>query len=118
MVEEGKEALQQILQLYNFSESPHLQSQIAGITELNSSRHFARVVADNGIAWARGTQVRLQLDEEQFVGGGAYLFANVLEQFLGMYVSMNSFSQLLATTVQRKEILREWPPRAGRSIHL
>src|SRR5205823_8163595 len=35
LVEEGKEALQQILQLYNFSESPHLQSQIAGITELN-----------------------------------------------------------------------------------
>lgn len=118
LVEEGKEAFQQILQLYNFSDSVHLQSQIAGIASLDSSRHFARVVSDFGVTSARGTRVQLQLDEEQFVGGGVYLFASVIEHFLGMYVSMNSFSQLVASTTQRKEVLREWPPRAGRSILL
>jgi len=116
--EEGKEAFQQILQLYNFSDSVHLQSQIGGIANMNSSPHFARVVSDLGVTSARGTRVQLQLDEEQFVGGGVYLFASVIEHFLGMYVSMNSFSQLVASTVQRKEVLREWPPRAGRSILL
>jgi len=50
------------------------------------------------------------------VGGGVFLFANVVEHFLGMYVSMNSFSQMIASTLQRKEVLKEWPPRAGRSI--
>src|SRR5438270_2188873 len=118
LVEEGKEAFQQILQLYNFSDSVHLQSQIGGIANMNSSPHFARVVSDLGVTSARGTRVQLQLDEEQFVGGGVYLFASVIEHFLGMYVSMNSFSQLVASTVQRKEVLREWPPRAGRSILL
>jgi type VI secretion system protein ImpG len=116
LVDEGKEALQQILSLYNFSDSIHLQNQIAGISKIHSSRHFAPVMTENGIFAARGTKVELELDEEQFVGGGVYLFASVIERFLGGYVSLNSFSQLVATTVQRKEVMREWAPRAGRSI--
>jgi type VI secretion system protein ImpG len=42
----------------------------------------------------------------------------VLEVFLGLYVSMNSFSQLRVKTRQRKEILKQWPPRAGQRILL
>jgi type VI secretion system protein ImpG len=57
--------------------------------------------------------VELELDEEQFAGSGAYLFASVLEHFLGLYTSINSFSLLSARTRQRKAELREWPPRAG-----
>ncbi len=116
LVEDGKEGLQQILHLYNFSESAHSKSQIAGINALTSSRHFARVISEAGMTSARGTQVRMELDEEQFVGGGVYLFASVLEHFMGLYVSMNSFTQLIASTLQRKDVLKEWPPRAGRSI--
>ena len=52
------------------------------------------------------------------MGGGVYLFASILEYFLGLYVSMNSFSQLVVRTPQRKEALREWQPRAGRKILL
>jgi type VI secretion system protein ImpG len=116
LVDEGKESLQQILNLYNFSDSVYLQNQIAGIAKIESTRHFAPVVTDNGVFSARGTRVGLELDEEQFVGGGVYLFASVIERFLGSYVSINSFSQLVASTVQRKGVLREWPPRAGRTI--
>lgn len=116
LADDGREALQQILALYNFSDSPYLQNQIQGITGVRSSRHFARVITDSGMTATRGTRVEVQFDEDQFVGGGVYLFACVLEQFLGSYVSMNSFTQLAATTAQRKETLKEWPPRAGRLI--
>jgi type VI secretion system protein ImpG len=116
LVEDGKEGLQHILHLYNFSDSTHSKGQIAGINALSSSRHFARVISEAGMTSARGTQVRMELDEEQFVGGGVYLFASVLEHFMGLYVSMNSFTQLIASTLQRKDVLKEWPPRAGRSI--
>lgn len=51
-----------------------------------------------------------------FTGGGVFLFASVLERFLGEYVSLNSFSQLAVRTKQRKEPLKEWPPRAGHTI--
>ena len=62
----------------------------------DSKRHFARVAEEGmaGVSFARGTLVDMEFDEEQFVGGGVYLFAAVLEYFLGLYVSINSFSQL------------------------
>jgi len=78
--------------------------------------HFARLVSENGISFARGTRVEMDLDEEQFVGGGVYLFASVIEQFLALYSSLNSFTQLAVKVRQGKEVLREWPPRAGQNI--
>jgi type VI secretion system protein ImpG len=116
LVEDGRDALQHILRLYNFTDSAHIQKQIEGITKVESQRHFARVISEHGVSFARGTRVRVELDEQQFVGGGVYLFAGVLEHFLALYVSMNSFSQLVVTTTQRREVLENWPPRAGHKI--
>ncbi|MBI1896789.1 MAG: type VI secretion system baseplate subunit TssF [Acidobacteria bacterium] len=116
LVEEGREALQEILKLYNFTDSVYSAKQIEGLTSLRSRKHFARVISESGVTFARGLRVEMEFDEEQFVGGGVYLFAAVLERFLGMYVSLNSFSQLVARTKQRKEVLKEWPPRAGERI--
>ncbi|HET8549517.1 MAG TPA: type VI secretion system baseplate subunit TssF [Bryobacteraceae bacterium] len=122
LVEHGKEALQEMLRVYNFSEgkadSAYLDRQISGISSVSSRRHFARVSSPEGISFARGTRVDMELDEEQFVGGGVYLFASILEHFLGLYVTLNSFSQLAVRTKQRKEPLRVWPPRAGHRILL
>jgi type VI secretion system protein ImpG len=116
LVEDGKDSLQQILKLYEFTNTAFSQKVIEGIVGVKSHPHFARVISEHGITFARGTRVELELDENQFVGGGVYLFASVLEHFLAQYASLNSFSQLVATTRQRKEALREWPPRAGRKI--
>ena len=55
----------------------------------------------------------MAFDEEQFTGSGVFLFATVLERFLGLYASMNSFSALAVTTRQRKRAVHEWAPRAG-----
>lgn len=116
LVEEGNVALQQILRLYDVGRSAYSQNVINSILRVNSRRHFAPVSSENGITFARGTRVQLELDEEQFVGGSAYLFASVLERFLGLSASLNSFTQLVVTTPKRKEPLREWLPRAGRRI--
>jgi type VI secretion system protein ImpG len=116
LVEGGRQALQHILQLYNFTDSPVARKIIDGVLDVQSERHFARVVSDSEISFARGTRVKLLLDEEQFVGNGVYLFSAVMEYFLGLYCTMNSFSQLVVSTKQRKEVLREWPPRAGRKV--
>ena len=118
LVEDGREALQEILRLYNFTRSTYSERQIEGLLSVASRRHFARVVSEDGVAFARGTRVEMEFDEEHFVGSGVYLFAAVLECFLGLYVSMNSFSRLEVRTRQRKEILKLWPPRAGQKILL
>ena len=102
LVGEGREAFQELLRLYNFTGSTYSEKHIEGLTALDSSRHFARVVTDDGVTFARGMQVEMEFDEEQFTGAGVYLFAAVIEQFLGMYVSMNSFSQLRVRTPSAK----------------
>ena len=116
IVEDGKGALQEVLRLYNFSNSADVDKQIAGIVGLGSKRHFARINSDSGIAFARGTQVHMEFDEEDFSGSGVYLFATVIDRFLGLYASLNSFSQLVVKTRQRREVLKQWPPRAGQAI--
>ncbi|MGH9402933.1 MAG: type VI secretion system baseplate subunit TssF [Terriglobia bacterium] len=116
LVEDGRDALTEILKLYNFSNLLDLGKQIEGIKEVKSQRHFAPVVSENGISFVRGTRVNVDFDEEYYAGGGVYLFARVLEHFLGLYTSLNSFTQLVATTRQRREALHEWPPRAGQAI--
>jgi len=37
----------------------------------------------------------------------------VLERFLGLYTSLNSFTQTVARVRQRGGVLKKWPPRAG-----
>ena len=65
---------------------------------------------------ARRDEVTVELDEEKYVGTGAYLFASVLERFLGLYASINSFTQLVARTRQGEGLLKRWPPRAGDEV--
>jgi type VI secretion system protein ImpG len=115
-VEGGRDALQQILRLYDIGRTAYSQNVIESILRIRSAKHFTRVSGSNGITFARGTRVELELDESQFVGSGAYLFASVLERFIALSVSLNSFTQLSVTTPQRKGPLHEWQPRAGRRI--
>jgi type VI secretion system protein ImpG len=115
-VGEGKEALKEILRLNNFSDSPNGNRMIHGLKRLNSQRGFARITSAEGIAFARGWHIEIELDEEQFPGGGAYLFSAVLERFLASYASLNSYTQLTVRSNRRREAIGEWKPRAGQKI--
>ena len=114
LIQGGGEALKEILKLYDFDNSAVTRQQISGITSLESRYVTKRI----GQSMCRGIEVTLQFDEDKFVGTGLYLFASVLEVFLGQYVSVNSFSQLVAKTVQKKEVLKKWPPRNGNRVLL
>ncbi|MGH9345391.1 MAG: type VI secretion system baseplate subunit TssF [Terriglobia bacterium] len=116
--EGGSEALREILQLYNFWDSNVIQQHIAGITGVRSRRVAGRPASMPWNGFCRGTEVTIEFDEEKYIGSGVFLFANVLERFLGLYASLNSFSQLVAITKQREEPLKRWPPRAGDQILL
>ncbi|MDB4898543.1 MAG: hypothetical protein JWN53_351 [Gemmatimonadetes bacterium] len=113
LVDSGVDSLRDILRLHDFGDTASTRRQIAGVAAVRSAPAFARIATEHGLTFARGRRVELDLDEEEFTGGGVYLFASVLERFLGLYVSLNSFSVLSARTRQRKTAVREWPPRAG-----
>ena len=117
LVSEGREALQEILKLYDFAGFGLLQQNRGGHHRPEKQTAvFARVISEEGIAFARGTRVELEFDEEQFVGGGVYLFASVIEYFSGALCVVEQLQPVVRRVQQRKEVLREWPPRAGRRI--
>ncbi len=112
IVEGGEEALKEILKLYDFDDSPATRQQISGIVKLDSAHVTKRL----GQSFCRGIRTTITFDEDKFVGAGLFLFASVLERFLGQYVSVNSVSQLVAKTTLKEGILKIWNPRSGRDI--
>jgi len=111
--EEGRAAMQEILRLHNVSDTTASENQVGSILKMKSSPNFALVDSAYGLIPARGTQVEMEFDEQQFAGSGLYVFAAVLDRFLAGYATMNSFSQLTARSTLRKEAMGKWPPRAG-----
>ncbi len=117
---EGKHALQEILRLYDFSDpqsAPQLASVtrnlIDGILGVSSRRVVDRTGGGAASGFARGVEVTIDLDEQKYIGAGAYLFASVLERFLAAYVTINSFTRLIARTRPGERVFNQWPPRAG-----
>jgi len=110
--ERDPEVLREILKLYDFTDSSAVQQQIVGLVGVSSRQVWRRIRSARGSGFARGIEATLEFDEAAYVGTGVYLFASVLEKFLGLYVSINSFSETIATTRQRGE-LKRWAPRSG-----
>lgn len=107
----GLNYLKEMLALYDITHSSVMQRQIAGITAL--SHRPARVWLKAGVtrgALVHGIEVRLTLDEDAFAGSGMHLFIQVLDHFFGLYVHLNSFSQLTVLShADGKELFRCLP---------
>jgi len=114
---EGLEALKQILYLYDFKTSPVNRQMINGITALKSEIITRKVKVDKKWLFCRGVKVIVTFDESMYSGTSLILFASVLEKFFGQYVSLNSFSQMVAID-RNKEVIKEWPPRNGQQVLL
>ena len=116
--QEGADALREILKLYDFADSAETRAMIDGVLSVRTRRVAGRAAGEPRGGFCRGLEVTVLFDEERFAGSGVYLFACVLERFLGLYCSINSFSKLIATTNKREGDLRRWPARAGETVLL
>lgn len=130
--EHAAEALREILGLYLVEGMDDLQLRrrwVDGIKNVSSARMAARLPPDRGRdprrslrpsgGIAQGLEVKVTLDDDAFAdGAGAYLFSTVLEQYLGLWVSINSFTRLVVTSRQRDSRGEEWrwPPRVGQRV--
>jgi type VI secretion system protein ImpG len=107
------DALQEILHLYNFNDSTVTRKQILGIKGVESRKAVRQVGGRVGTGFVRGLQTIITFDEDEFVGSGIYLFSCVLDRFMGLYASINSFNQLEIRSLQRDEPIKLFRPRAG-----
>jgi type VI secretion system protein ImpG len=114
------EALRGILELYNF---PSLYDREAGRANERRLEGIVGMESRGEDFLFRGTPVRgiatsLAMKEDYFAGeGDLFLFATILNEFLSLYVSLNSFSRLTVKGVQQGEVY-SWPPKIGRQAIL
>jgi len=109
---EGASALRDILKLYSDSSDLQTRKQIDGLKSISSRPITRRITGSGSVAFARGLEVTVTLEEAAFEGTGAFLLGAVLEQFFAKYVSINSFTETVVKTLERGEIVR-WTMRNG-----
>jgi type VI secretion system protein ImpG len=111
--QQGAAALRELLKLYSTPGDAALRKQIEdGVRSISARPVTRRMPIPGPIAFGRGLEITLKLDEAAFEGAGAFLLGAVLERFLARYVSINTFTQTLVRTEGRGEIMR-WPIRNG-----
>jgi type VI secretion system protein ImpG len=109
---EGASSLRDILRLYGSTTDLQTRKQIDGVRSISCRPTTRRIITSGSIAFARGLEVTVTLDEASFEGSGVFLLGAVLEQFFARYVSINSFTETVVKTLERGEIMR-WTMREG-----
>ena len=109
------EELRELLELYIFEENRDRAGVAANRKRVEGIEGLAATPADRlvGGIFMRGLDIRLRLRGDHFAGAGdLFLFASVLDEFLGGYASINNYTRLTAEEVQRGEVY-QWPARLG-----
>ncbi len=122
---EGLQTLREILRLYDFSD-PHsydprgaaARQMVEGVVELRQQTVTRQVGPPAEGCFARGSQLTLVLDEDHYESTGAFLFANVLQRFLGLASGVNSFVETVVESKQRDGVLAHFPPHDGEEPRL
>ena len=112
------EHFRELLRVYDFQSEHDAQRALAhqrlldGIVDVRSGFH-ERLIRG---APVRGTAVEVDLHEDHFAGeGDTYLFATILDRFMGLYVTLNSYSQLTVRFVRSGQVYT-FPPRWGEQL--
>lgn len=109
----GVEALKEMLRLYDLPQDAANRRQVDGMQSVEFVPATAWLDGKPFATFVRGTEVRLVVDEESYVGTGLSLFAAVLDRFFGLYVHINSFTQLTVISARTGQPLIQCPPRNG-----
>jgi type VI secretion system protein ImpG len=110
--QEGAAALRDLLELYAASTDVSAKKQIEGIRGVEVERIVRRLQGSGPLAFGRGLEISVQIDELAFEGGSAYLFGSVLDRYFARHVSINSFTETVMRTEGRREINR-WAMEQG-----
>jgi type VI secretion system protein ImpG len=109
----GIDALKEMLRLYDLPRTASNRRQVDGLVAVEFRPATAWLPGEPFATFVRGTQVRLTVDEDSFVGTGLGLLAAVMNHFFGLYVHVNSFTQLTIVSARTQEEVLTCPPRNG-----
>jgi type VI secretion system protein ImpG len=105
-------ALRELLGLYGNVSDPGTRKQINSLRRVESAPITRRVHGPGQIAFARGLEIAVTMEEESIEGAGSFLLGAVLERFFAKHVSLNSFTETVIRTEEQGE-LKRWQARMG-----
>ena len=112
---DGANALKEVLRLYDLRETAETHSAIEAITTISARPGTARAPGRLG-AFCRGLDVTLEFEPRTWQGSGLYLLASVLEHFLALHGTINSFTRTTVTLRGRPGTAAAWPARSGTRV--
>lgn len=116
--EAGADALKEVLRLYDLHTAPGAPSVIDGLLAVSARPGVARVPGERAGSFCRGIDVTLEFDAGAWQASGLYLMAAVLDRFLALHATINSFVRTRAVLRGRDGVAASWPPRAGARVLL
>lgn len=113
-------ALRELLELYAPVGDAVARRQIEGLRSVRAGSIVRRIPppresrreADRRLAFGRGLEIGLEVDELAFEGGSAFLLGSVLARYFARHVSTNGFTETVLRSSTRGEIHR-WEAQWG-----
>ena len=115
--EQGARALRELLVLYCHPLDVAGQRQVDGVRSVAARAITRRMPGGGPIAFGRGLEITVTMDDAAFEGAGAFVLGAVLSHFFAQYVSINAFTETVVRTVGRGQIMR-WPAKGGACVIL
>jgi type VI secretion system protein ImpG len=110
--ERGALTLRELLSVFAHAADVGLKRQIDGVRSVGVRPVVRRHPAPGPIAFGRGLEIRVTVDDLSFEGGSAVLLGSVLHRYFARHVSMNSFAQTVLASLTRGDVMT-WSPGAG-----
>jgi type VI secretion system protein ImpG len=115
---EGAAALREVLRLYDLKDSAESRAAIGALVGVSAAPGTARVPGARAGSFCRGLDVVLEFEQRPWQDGGLYLLAAVLDRFLALHATVNSFVRTAAVLRGRSGRAGAWPARAGMRVLL
>lgn len=112
---EGASALKEVLRLYDHRDTAETRVAIEALTGVSAGPGTARAPGRAG-GFCRGLDVTLEFDPRNWQVGGLYLLAAVLEHFLALHGTVNSFTRTRVILRGRPGVAAAWPARSGTRV--
>src|SRR5204862_3839268 len=106
------EALREMLSMFGEMSDSATERRIRGVRGVDSAPIVRRLRQRSGVGAARGTEIKVTIDDKAFEGSGVFLLGAVLDRFFAEYSALNHFTETVICTTERGEIMR-WPARMG-----
>jgi type VI secretion system protein ImpG len=114
----GAAALREVLRLYDLRDSEESRAAIDALVGVSAAPGTARVPGARVGAFCRGLDVTLEFEQRPWQDAGLYLLAAVLDRFLALHATVNSFVRTAAVLRGRSGRAGTWPARAGMRVLL